>query len=461
MAVWLLALLLGIPQGGTGQRALPDLPLQTYAPTTRAALERVYQEARRRPDDEKTVGRLGRTLHAWEQWDAALQVYARAQQLAPREFDWVYLEGVVLQRLARHADAALAFRRAMQLRPEYLPARVKLAESLLESGAVGEGAALFDALAKEPAAAPVAELGLGRLAARAGRHADAVAHLRRAIDLFPELGAAHYALALSYGALGRQDDARDALRKHQQYGPRWPAVDDPVLLQVTALKDDAGALVRQGTRLAEDGDLVGAIAAHEAALQRNPALAQVHANLMSLYGRQKNWAKAEEHYRALVNLGLNLGEAHYNYGVLLVLQERWDEAARAYRDAIAVNPLHAEAHNNLGQMIERERRWEEAAREYRAAVVAQPSFRLARFNLGRMLIALGQLDEAIAELNRLRQPEDAETARYVFALAAAHMRAGRRVEGLECAAEARRLALAHGQNDLVAAIDRDVAALKR
>ena len=41
------------------------------------------------------------------------------------------------------------------------------------------------------------------------------------------------------------------------------------------------------------GDLAGAIDAHEAALARNPSLAQAHANLISLYGRTGQWAKAE------------------------------------------------------------------------------------------------------------------------------------------------------------------------
>ncbi len=80
---------------------------------------------------------------------------------------------------------------------------------------------------------PAAELGLGRIAAAEGHHEAAVAHLQRAVSLFPEWGAAHYALALSYRALGRRDDAQRALERHAQYGPRWPALEDPVLATVT------------------------------------------------------------------------------------------------------------------------------------------------------------------------------------------------------------------------------------
>ena len=245
-----------------------------------------------------------------------------------------------------------------------------------------------------------------------------------------------------------------------QYGPRWPAVDDPVFGRVAALREDARASVQRGTKLAEQGDLEGAIAAHEAALARDPALVQAHANLIPLYGRARNWAKAEEHYRAVVAAGVNLGDTHYDYGVLLGLQDKWDLAEQAYRQALVVNPLHAQARNNLGHVLERKRQFAEASAEYRGAVESQPGFRLARFNLGRMLIALDRPGEAVSELEKLVEPRDAEAPRYIFALGVAHLRAGRKAEGLKWVTEARALALQFGQNDLVAAIERDLAKLK-
>ena len=56
--------------------------------------------------------------------------------------------------------------------------------------------------------------------------------------------------------------------------------------------------------LADAGDVDWAIAAHEEALTRDPGLAQAHANLVSLYGRKRDWNQAEAHYRAAIALGL-------------------------------------------------------------------------------------------------------------------------------------------------------------
>lgn len=410
--------------------------------------------------DPSAVGALARMLHAWEQFDAAHQAYTRAQGLAPRSFAWQYLDGVVLERLARHSEAAQRFERALAESPDYLPARLALPEALFEAGDVIRSRRLFEALVREPLAEPRAQFGLGRIDAAETHHDAAIRHFARAIALFPEWGAANYALAQSYRAVGRADDARMALQRHAQYGPRWPGAEDPVLAAVTALKDDAAAHLQRGISLAAAGNLESAIAEHEAALARDPKLVQAHANLIGLYGRAGNWDKVEEHYRAVVALGVGLGDAHYDYGVLLGQQQKWDLAEGAYRKAIAVNPLHAQAHNNLGQLLERRQLFEAAAQEYERALDAQPTFRLARFNLGRMLITLGRLDAAIVTLDELREPVDAATPRYLFALSTAHVRAGHKDEGIKWGTAARQLALQYGQRELADAIERDLARLK-
>jgi len=234
-------------------------------------------------------------------------------------------------------------------------------------------------------------------------------------------------------------------------GPRSAAVQ--------ARRSDVRSVLKRGLKQASAGDLSAAIASHEAALAKEPGLAQAHANLVNLHGRAGNWAKCEEHYRTLVALGFNLDEAHYNYGVALGLQGRLEEAGARFRDALAVNPGHADAWNNLGQ-LRRQGRPAEALDAYRRAVQARPTFRGARFNLARMLFAARRPAEALTELERLREPRDAETPRYLFGLSVACVQSGRREEGIAYARQARALALEHGQTDLAAAIERDLAALK-
>ena len=433
-------------------------PVDLFPPAAREMIRRASSDADARPADAQSAGQLARVLHAWEQWDAAHDAYRRAQSLAPRAYEWHYLDGVVLQRLARHSEAAEQLQRAVTLNPDFTPARVKLADAFFEAGRLDESGRLASALVANPQTEPIGQYVLGRIAAANGRQEAAIEHFRRAIELFPQWGAANYALGLSYRALGQRDDARAAMERHAKFGPAWPGIDDPLMAAVSAVRDDGRALLSRGIALAGRGDLPGAVAAHEAALAADPTLAQAHGNLISLYARMQQWEKAEAHYRAAVALG-DVGNAHYDYGVLLGLQQKWPEAAAAYRLAIQVNPLNAPAHNNLGEALERQGQLDEALTAYRHAVTCEPEFRQARFNVGRLLLRAGRADEAIAELSRLSDSRDAAAPRVLITLAAACVRAGRKDEGLKWAALAHQLAVDQGQSELAASIARDMAAM--
>lgn len=450
-------------QGQNAPRPLPPLPsvaLESFPEVARGSLKTALAKARATPADAMVVGGLGITLQAWEQWEAAHAAYRRAQALAPEAADWRHLDGLVLQRQARHGEAAAAFEAALRAAPGLLAARAGLAESRFEQGELEKSREAYEALSREPAAAPVGALGLGRIAARLGRHDEALEHFDRAIRLFPEFAAAHYGRAQSLRAVGRRAEAAAALEQQRRHGTRWPAIADPFAARVALVRDDPRGHLFRGLRLAELGDLDGAIAAHEDAIARNPSLAQARANLISLYGRAGKYADAERHYRALLEIGYNLDEAHYNYGVLLGLQKRWAESEQAFARAVAVNPLHAQARNNLGQMLEGRGDVAAALEQYRAAVAADPGLRVARYNLGRMHLAQKRPAEAAAEFERLREPVDAESARYLYALAVAHIQSGNREHGVVLAREARDRAARFGQDALVAAIDRDLASLK-
>ena len=65
----------------------------------------------------------------------------------------------------------------------------------------------------------------------------------------------------------------------------------------------------------------------------------------------------------------------------------------------------------------------------------------------------------MTELETLRTPIDAETPRYLFALSVAYLRSGRRDDCLAAAKDARRLAAEYKQQELVDAIDRNLATL--
>jgi tetratricopeptide (TPR) repeat protein len=451
----LLTIALGVSSAVA--QPVPDLTVDAYPPVSREPIARALADARARPRDAAATGHLAMLLHAWEQWESAATVYARARQLEHR-FEWCYLGGIVETRLAHHAKAATLFEESVTLRPEYLPARLKLADAWLESGALDQAEGAFAALAGDPQAEAHARYGGARVLSARGRHQEALAELDRAVALYPEFGTAWYARGLVLRNLGRLDEARESLGRAAQFGTHWPGVPDPVLAEVRVLRDDGQAHLSRGLALEREGDVAGAVREHEAAVAANPDLAQAHVNLISLYGRQQQWGRAEGAYQQALRLGYGGADAHYNFGVGLLMQGRSKEAEAAFAQAVAANPLHAGGWNNLARMAEQAGRLDQALERYQRAVEASPGDLVVRFNLGRMLIANGRPREAIPQFERIAKG-DRPDARFVYGLATAWVHAGDVGKGKQIAQHARDLATAQGLTDLVAAIDRDVARL--
>jgi tetratricopeptide (TPR) repeat protein len=453
-------LLAALPAAAHGPPELPKVPLAELPAAVRERVEEAYRRAQDQPATAAAAGELAMLLHAYDQVGLAEGAYLRARALEPGSFDWAYLSGLVQMRLGRQPAAIASLQEAVRLQPGAMAARVRLAEALLAAGELDGAAAQLRSLRDDRPSLPQVHYGLGRVEAARGGAAAAAGHYEEACRLFEPYGAAHYALALAYRDLGRDEDSRRHLQLYERHRLAAPPLEDPALERVLRLKTGAGAFLSEGVRLAGAGDLEGAVREHLKALERDGQLAQAHANLISLFGRLRRWNEAEEHYRAAIALAPGRAEAHYDYGVLLAEQGRRAEAAEAFRKALALSPRYAPAHNNLGLLLEAEGRIEDAAEHYRQAAAHQAGYRTARFNLGRALVALGRPREAAAEFRQILTPEDAETPRYLFALAAALVRAGELEEGLAYARQARDKAEALGQTALVASIERDIRALE-
>src|SRR5262249_39911155 len=126
-----------------------------------------------------------------------------------------------------------------------------------------------------------------------------------------------------------------------------------------------------------------------------------------------------------------------------------------------INPYHSEAHNNLGSLYGQQGRLAEALHEFEEAVKNRPNYRLAHFHIGRILANEKRYDEAIQHLLKTLVPEDEETPRYLYALAATYARAGDLPSALKYARTAREQAVSRGQTQLLTSIDRDLKELEK
>jgi tetratricopeptide (TPR) repeat protein len=440
---------------------LPKLTLAEFPPEVRTQVQQAYDSAREHPRGGEFSGRLGMLLELYHRPDEASVCYQRAHRLDPMSFKWLYYLGSLGAKQGKHTEAIGALRAALRLKPDYLPARLKLAESLFAAGELDESDETYSAIIRQWPEAAEAYYGLGRISAARGNLTEARESFRRACDLFPSYGAAHYALAQVDRKLGKSEESDQQLSLHAKTKTLVPPVEDPLRDALRALDMAAESRLERGVALEQAGRLKDAIAETEKALQLDPKLVLAHVNLIILYGRTGNLEKAEEHYQAAVRLNPNqFPDAHYDYGLVLMKEGKLDEAERAFRRALEINPSFADAHNNLGYLLERQEKSAEAIAEYKKAVEHNPSFRQAHFNLGRILVNQGQYEEGIQQLQQTLRPVDEATPAYLYALGAAYGRAGERQKALRYLEEAREQASARGQSRLLVDIEKDLQALR-
>lgn len=446
--------------GAQSLPALPSIQLDNFEPSIREQVRKALTEAQAKPQNAVANGQLAMVLHAYKQYEFASSCYGRAAQLAPEDFRWHYYLGTTQSALARYAEAIAAFKEAVRLQPNDLPAQLRLADTFLAAGDFRASQSLYEVLTKQAATQAQALYGLGQIKIALGEKAAGIAHFRQALTLFPAYGAAHYALGLALRDQGQRGEAQYHLTLSQQYKYQRPSLDDPLLEAIANLNASATDQLQRGVDFASLGNLEPAIVAHERALEINPKLVQAHINLISLYARVGQIEKAEKHYQAAVAINPNLADSHFNYGVILLGLERYAEAAQAFHRSLERNPFSADAHYNYAVIIERDGKLDEAARHYQQALANNPEHRQAHFHYARILVHQEKLPEAIEHLKQTITVEDDDTPRFRYALGAAYARLGDRQSALQHLREAQKRAEKLGQKELLAAIVRDLQTLE-
>lgn len=439
---------------------LPHLNTSNLLPVVRQQLADAYATARSNPRSSDASGRLGMVLDAYDQYGSAAICYRRAHLLEPESFRWLFYLGWAQAAQGMHQDAVRTLREAVRMNPDYLAARLKLADSLFSIGQWEESHDIYLAISEAHPDNAEARYGLGRARAARGDLTGAVSSYAKSCELFPAYGPAHYELAMAYRKLGDAAQAQRQFMLYDQNKETVPPRDDPLRSEVTRLNLGSVARIRRGADLEQAGRIEEAVAQQEDALRVDPRAVQAHINLISLYGRLGRYDKAAEHYKAALAIDRGRADLHYNYGVLLLRQGRRDEAEAAFEQALRINPYHAEAHTNLGSLFEQEGRLNDALQQFTVALENRPDDRIAHFHAGRILANQERYDEAIRHFLQILTPENEDTTRYMHALAATYARAGDLPNALKYARMARDRAAAGGQTQLLASIEKDLAALE-
>ena len=353
----------------------PDLSdteaeVQEAIRTHRAALARLL--AQPGPDLHELAeayGKLGAFYQAHNIYGPAQPSYLNAERLAPDNFRWPYLLGYLGQQTAQLDLAEKAFLRALKLRPDDGPARLRLAQVYVQMDRLDEAARLLERPFSDPAMAAAVAFEKGKIALSERHYEDAVRYLEAALKAQPLANRIHYPLAMAYRALGQVDRAKGHFA---EFGNGKPSIPDPVVEALDTLMRGGYTQLHRGVVSVQKGEYDQAVEAFAAALKADPDNVNIRVSLartLYLAGRRE---AADREFAEALRRDPDHVLANFLSGVLLQAQGREEAALAHYRRVLKQVPDHSGAHHFLAHLLMKQGHYAQAAKHYAASLRKSP-----------------------------------------------------------------------------------------
>jgi tetratricopeptide (TPR) repeat protein len=267
--------------------------------------------------------RLAEALFHYGRREDALDCGRRALLLGPQQQHALDFSAWLFSNCGCHEEAADAYRRLVELRPDWIEGYRHLSGSLAAVGAIDQ--AVVPAMTASDLAPHSAEFALhaGHLLLCASRHQEAAAYLGHALSIEPQNSRALRELSVTALALGNDSDALELAARAAALAPDDgnAAVHAAELLQRSGRPDDAAVLLRGAAeRVTDDPQLLRVLSAVEMVRERFAAA-------LDAIDRAIGLAPDETEYR--------LHRAH-----LLLQLGDFDSAADAIEGAAALDPAN-------------------------------------------------------------------------------------------------------------------------
>jgi tetratricopeptide (TPR) repeat protein len=288
-----------------------------------------------------------------------------------RDFDALYLMGMVDRGLGRYAAAEPLLREAVTLKPDHSDAQYNL----------------------------------GFVLAKLGKPQEAQAHLEKALQLNPASSEARFQLAAVLRTLGQEEKAREELQKFQEKK------------QESVKENVAGTRVNQANQYFESGDYQRAADYYREALAHDPGNARTYYDLALALDHLGKIAEERSALNKAIELDASIARAHNQLGFLNMQAGDDSGAEQELKAAVALDPGYAEAQNNLGVLYGQLGKSKEAEELFREATENNPQYSQAFINLGLILAGESRFPEAEqAVRNALKITPDHPQALTVLAM---------------------------------------------
>ena len=318
----------------------------------------------------------------------------------PKDASLLSSRGLLRLQLNKGPEGIADLRMATEVAPTNAQLRINLAYGLLLNQKLEESIAeARKALALEDKSYAAHAL-LGRaLIASGGDSKEAIEHLQKSLDLYPDQTDLRFELV-------------NALRKQKDF----PAAG----VQLRILKDqlppgDARLEYAQGLLSADLGYPEAAAASFRRALQTNPSSLTIRQDFGAALVRMGKWNEAASVLGPLAVARPNSTLVAYLNALALQNSEHSKEAEAEARRALVLDSNSADAHTLLGITLSSQGRFDEAIGELSLAAEIDPNSFDAELYLGRSRYARSDTAGAAAALQKAvsLRPEDTE-ARFLL-----------------------------------------------
>lgn len=382
--------------------ALPPRPALTGQP---AILEKLLIEAEQKAKSPASaidgIVELARLYHANDFVSEAEACWEFLRKKQPDEARWRYYLADVHRRQGDYAAMTVLLGETLALAPDYAPARLQLANLQFKSGELELAERSYrlrlDALPQDP----YARLGLARVALQQERPDAARALLEALLQDTPHFSSAHNLYAELLASDG--DDA--GARRHRWLGRetlRYREPDDAWLDELQAWCHDYDRLNVLGTIEHQTEQHERAERFFERAIRLDPSRPDAYELLASVYLKRGDVARARDLLESALRQldGRTSPRVFVSLSVAYRLLEQPGEAVRAAQLGLDQLGPTAELLDALGSAFAALERHQDAINVWQAALAKNPGDAGINYNLARSLLALRQLDDALAALDR-------------------------------------------------------------
>ncbi len=371
------------------------------------------------PNDGRAWRDLAAVYDANDVADPARRCYENVVRLAPTDERSWYNLAVVRADLGDRRGAIFAMQRAIELSPDYPPARWRLGFWLLQRGDLDDAEAAFTAATRIDAENAIALIGLGRVWLQREAY-------QQAADVLGRVAAsggrnAHHAsqlLARAYRHLGRIEEAEAAALRGLGAGLTTTMREAGQLLQqgrkgkAVALMEQlrrqhprwVGVLTALGTTYRAAGRNDASVRVLEEALAIESTYYPAHLELARTYARKSERVLDADalslqdqsmlHIERAVELNPTYAAAHALRGDLLAARQDLAGAAASYQEAARCAPTNPIWIYRAAQTYFQLKQWEQAAEALEVVTRRAPGTAQAFHLLGLARLNLGQLTQA-------------------------------------------------------------------